>query len=236
MPYARRSTASRAIYSSIATNMNRTVLYVITALLLALTSARGSAQTPTCEEQLQEVVVFGKQKPKNLLRRGTRMPGAIVMLTPDQVGHEVGSVLTLNHATELKEITLDIVSNSIAEATLSIMIYRDSTYAEVLEKPIQAHIPKGKKQAITVTPEKPLLLAQGRYIIAVRFADCAKETREQWVLSDQWTDKQRYEMAQQCCMQFPLYSKMGYMRIDATDTFEKRNLNIGLKVKGIESK
>ena len=216
--------------------MNRTVLYVITALLLALTSARGSAQTPTCEEQLQEVVVFGKQKPKNLLRRGTRMPGAIVMLTPDQVGHEVGSVLTLNHATELKEITLDIVSNSIAEATLSIMIYRDSTYAEVLEKPIQAHIPKGKKQAITVTPEKPLLLAQGRYIIAVRFADCAKETREQWVLSDQWTDKQRYEMAQQCCMQFPLYSKMGYMRIDATDTFEKRNLNIGLKVKGIESK
>ena len=216
--------------------MNRTVLYVITALLLALTSARGSAQTPTCEEQLQEVVVFGKQKPKNLLRRGTRIPGAIVMLTPDQVGHEVGSALTLNHATELKEITLDIVSNSIAEATLSIMIYRDSTYAEVLEKPIQAHIPKGKKQAITVTPEKPLLLGQGRYIIAVRFADCAKETRVQWILSDQWTDKQRYEMVQQCCMQFPLYSKMGYMRIDATDTFEKRNLNIGLKVKGIESK
>ena len=160
------------------------------------------------------------------------MPGAIVMLTPDQVGHEVGSALTLNHATELNEITLDIVSNSIAEATLSIMIYRDSTYAEVLEKPIQAHIPKGKKQAITVTPEKPLLLGQGRYIIAVRFADCAKETREQWVQSDQWTDKQRYEMARQCCMQFPLYSKFGYIRNDTNDTFEKRNLNIGLKVKG----
>ena len=216
--------------------MNRMVLYVITALLLALTATRSSAQTSTCEEQLQEVMVLGKQKPKNLLRRGTRIPGAIVMLTPDQVGHEVGSALTLNHATELNEITLDIVSNSIAEATLSIMIYRDSTYAEVLEKPIQAHIPKGKKQAITVTPEKPLLLGQGRYIIAVRFADCAKETRVQWIQSDQWTDKQRYEMVQQCCMQFPLYSKMGYMRIDATDTFEKRNLNIGLKVKGIESK
>lgn len=216
--------------------MNRMVLYVITALLLALTATRSSAQTPTCEEQLQEVMVLGKQKQKTLLRRGTRIPEAIVMLTPDQVGHEVGSALTLNHATELKEIALDIVSNSIAEATLSIMIYRDSTYAEVLEKPIQAHIPKGKKQAITVTPEKPLLLGQGRYIIAVRFADCAKETRVQWILSNQWTDKQRYEMVQQCCMQFPLYSKMGYMRIDATDTFEKRNLNIGLKVKGIESK
>ena len=216
--------------------MNRTFQYVATALLLVLTAARSSAQTSTCEEQLQEVVVFGKQRQKTLLRRGTRMPGAIVMLTPDQVGHEVGSALTLNHATELKEITLGIVSNSIAEATLSIMIYRDSTYAEVLEKPIQAHIPKGKKQAITVTPEKPLLLGQGRYIIAVRFADCAKETREQWVLSDQWPDKQRYEMARQCCMQFPLYSKVGYMRADATDTFEKRNLNIGLKVKGIESK
>lgn len=212
--------------------MNRTVLYVITALLLVLTAARGSAQTPTCEEQLQEVVVLGKQRQKTLLRRGTRMPGAIVMLTPDQVGHEVGSALTLNHATELKEITLGIVSNSIAEATLSIMIYRDSTCTEVLDSPLIAHIPQGKKQTITVTPEKPLLLAQGRYIIAVRFADCAKETREQWVQSDQWTDKQRYEMAQQCCMQFPLYSKVGYMRADATDTFEKRNLNIGLKVKG----
>ncbi len=104
--------------------------------------------------------------------------------------------------------------------------------AEVLDSPLIAHIPKGKKQAITVTPEKPLLLGPGRYIIAVRFADCAKETRVQWVLSDQWTDKQRYEMARQCCMQFPLYSKEGYIRADATDTFEKRNLNIGLKVKG----
>ena len=158
------------------------------------------------------------------------------MLTPDQVGHEVGSALTLNHATELKEITLGIVSNSIAEATLSIMIYRDSTCTEVLESPLIAHIPKGKKQTITVTPEKPLLLEQGRYIIAVSFADCAKETRAQWTLSHQWTDKQRYGMAQQCCMQFPLYSKVGYMRADATDTFEKRNLSIGLKVKGVESK
>ena len=212
--------------------MNRTVLYVITALLLALTATRGSAQTPTCEEQLQEVVVLGKQRQKTLLRRGTRMPGAIVMLTPDQVGHEVGSALTLKHATELKGMTLDIVSNSIAEATLSIMIYRDSTCTEVLDNPLIAHIPQGKKQTITVTPEKPLLLEQGRYIIAVSFADCAKETRAQWTLSSQWTDKQRYEMARQCCMQFPLYSKEGYIRADATDTFEKRNLNIGLKVKG----
>ena len=212
--------------------MNRTFQYVATALLLVLTAARSSAQTSTCEEQLQEVVVLGKQKPKTLLRRGTRMPGAIVMLTPDQVGHEVGSALTLNHATELKEITLGIVSNSIAEATLSIMIYRDGTCIEVLDSPLIAHIPQGKKQAIIVTPEKPLLLEPGRYIIAVSFSDCAKATREQWTLSSQWTDKQRYEMARQCCMQFPLYSKVGYIRTDATDTFELRNLNIGLKVKG----
>ena len=215
--------------------MNRTVLYVITALLLALTATRSSAQTPTCEEQLQEVVVLGKQRQKTLLRRGTRIPGAIVMLTPDQVGHEVGSALTLKHATELKEITFGILSNNIEGAMLGIVIYRDSTCTEVLESPLIAHIPQGKKQTITITPEKPLLLEQGRYIIAVRFADCAKETRAQWTLSHQWTDKQRYEMAQQCCMQFLLYSKVGYMRADATDTFEKRNLNIGLKVEGVES-
>ena len=57
------------------------------------------------------------------------------------------------------------------------MIYHDSTCTEVLESPLIAHIPQGKKQTITVTPKKPLLLEQGRYIIAVRFADCAKETR-----------------------------------------------------------
>ena len=132
-------------------------------------------------------------------------------------------------------LALILLNGVFAMSEIALISARKSSLkseVEVLDSPLIAHIPKGKKQAITVTPEKPLLLGPGRYIIAVRFADCAKETRAQWTLSSQWTDKQRYEMAQQCCMQFPLYSKVGYIRANETDTFEKRNLNIGLKVKG----
>lgn len=213
--------------------MNRTILYVILALLLALPSTRSSAQTPTCEEQLQEVVVLGKQKQKTLLRRGTRMPGAVALLTPDKVGHEVGSAIAVKRPTEVKEITLDIVSNSIEGSVLSIMIYRDSTFAKVLASPLLADIPQGKKQTITIVPDRQVLLEQGRYIIAVTFADCAKEAQAQWAACSQWDDKQRYEMTKQDCMQFPLYSKKSYIRSGADDTFEQRNLNIGMKVKGV---
>lgn len=213
--------------------MNRTILYVILALLLALPSTRSSAQTPTCEEQLQEVVVLGKQKQKTLLRRGARMPGAVALLTPDKVGHEVGSAIALKRPTEVKEITLDIVSNSIEGSVLSIMIYRDSTFAKVLASPLLADVPQGKKQTITIVPDRQVLLEQGRYIIAVTFADCAKEAQAQWAACSQWDDKQRYEMTKLDCMQFPLYSKESYIRSGADDTFEKRNLNIGMRVKGV---
>lgn len=211
--------------------MNKTILSTITLLLLA-TTARSSAQTPDRETQLQEVVILGKQRPKRLLGRGARMPGAVAQFTPDQVGHEIGSALTVNDTAELREITFDIVSNSIKGAMLSIAIYRDSSYTQVLDTPIMVAIPQEKKQTISVVPDEPIRLGQGRYIIAVAFADCDKEVREQWSKSSHWDDKQRYAMIQQSCLQFPLHTKESYIRNGADDTFEKRNLNIGLKVKG----
>ena len=138
----------------------------------------------------------------------------------------------MNDATELQEITFDIVSNSIKGAMLSIAIYRDSTFTQVLDTPIMVAIPQEKKQTISVVPDAPIRLGQGRYIIAVAFANCDKEVCEQWSESSHWDDKQRYAMTRQSCLQFPLHTKESYIRNGADDTFEKRNLNIGLKVMG----
>lgn len=214
--------------------MNKSFITILTLLLLA-TTARSSAQTSPREEQLQEVVVLGKQKLKKLIGRGTRVPGAIVQLTPNQVGHEIGSAVTITRPTEVREITFDILSCSIKDAVLSIDIYRDSSYTKVLESPILIPIPQEKKQTIIATPHSPTLLAPGRYIITVTFAHCCKETQELWAHCDHWDAKQRYTITLQSSIQFPLYTKESYIRNGTDDTFEKRNLNIGLKVKGIRS-
>ena len=211
---------------------HKSFITILTLLLLA-TTARSSAQTSPREEQLQEVVVLGKQKLKRLIGRGTRVPGAIVQLTPNQVGHEIGTAVTISRPTEVREITFDILSCNTKDAVLSIDIYHDSSYTKVLDRPILIPISQEKEQTITATPHSPTLLAPGRYIISVTFAYCCKETQELWSNCDHWDAKQRYAMTLQSSIQFPLYTKESYIRNGTDDTFEKRNLNIGLKVKGV---
>ena len=210
--------------------MNRVTLYTIATLLLAITTARSSAQETTNARQLQEVVVLGG-KQKTLSSRGTRILGAVSMLTPDTVGYEVGSALSVKHPFEVEEIEFDIISNSIRDVTLQVAIYRDSTFTEVLGHPIVVDIPEGNRQRIVATPAERTLLQSGDYIVAITFAHCDEETQQQWTNSDQWDGQTRYQMMKQS-IQFPLYLKAGYIRSTSTDTFEKCPANIGLKVKG----
>ena len=210
--------------------MNRVTLYTIATLLLATTTARSSAQEATNARQLQEVVVLGG-KQKTLSSRGTRILGAVSMLTPDKVGYEVGTTFSTRHRFEVEEIEFDIVSSSIKDATLSIQIYRDSTFTEVLSHPILVNIPKGNRQTIVAKPTERTLLESGDYIVAITFAHCDEETQQQWANSDQWDGQTRYQMMKQN-IQFPLYLKAGYIRSTSTDTFEKYPANIGPKVKG----
>ena len=210
--------------------MNRVTLYTIATLLLAITTARSSAQEATNARQLQEVVVLGG-KQKTLSSRGTRILGAVSMLTPDKVGYEVGSALSVKHPFEVEEIEFDIISNSIRDVTLQVAIYRDSTFTEVLGHPIVVDIPEGNRQTIVAKPTERILLQSGDYIVAITFVHCDEETQQQWANSDQWDGQTRYQMMKQS-IQFPLYLKAGYIRSTSTDTFEKCPANIGLKVKG----
>ena len=210
--------------------MNRTTLTIIMLLFLAITTTRSSAQEATDTKPLEEVVVLGG-KQKTLSSRGTRILGAVSMLTPDKVGYEVGSVLSVKHPFEVEEIEFFIISNSIRNVKLQVAIYRDGTITEVLGHPIVVDIPEGNRQRIVATPAERTLLQPGDYIVAITFVHCDEETQQQWANSDQWDGQTRYQMMKQS-IQFPLYLKAGYIRSTSTDTFEKCPANIGLKVKG----
>ena len=153
------------------------------------------------------------------------------MLTPDKVGYEVGSALSVKHPFEVEEIEFFIISNSIRNVKLQVAIYSDSTFTKALNHPILVNIPKGNRQTIVAKPTERILLQSGDYIVAITFVHCDEETQQQWINSDQWDGQTRYQMMKQS-IQFPLYLKAGYIRSTSTDTFEKCPANIGLKVKG----
>lgn len=215
--------------------MNRAILYVIIALLLGTTESRSSAQTPHHEEQLQEVVVLaGKQKKKKILRQGVRIPGAVISLTPDKVRCEIGSEIVVRHPFVAEEITFDVLANNIEDVVLGIDIYRtDSTFARLLSQPLLINLTQGKKQRITVAPDKQVILEPGRYIVSMGFVDCSEAIKKQWNDSTIWDNATRLEMMKQNIL-FPFYLKDGYVKTHANDTPEKSKMNVGLRVKGVE--
>ena len=214
--------------------MNRTTLTIIMLLFLAITTTRSSAQETADTKPLQEVVVTGsKQKNKTLSNRGTRILGAIHMLTPDKVGYEEGSAISIKHPFEVEEIEFFIISNSIRDVTLQVAIYRDSTFTEVLSQPIFVNIPEGNRQKVVAKPTERILLQPGDYIVSIGLADCNGETQQQWANSDQWDGQTHFQMMTKQSLQFPLYFKAGQIRSNPDDAFEKCPTNIGIKVRGI---
>lgn len=192
-----------------------------------------SVQAPKDEEQPQRVVTQGKQKEKKLFSRGTRVPGTSMQYTPNQIGQEIGTALTIARPTEIREFSFDVLSCNIKDAVMGINIYRADTDTKFIG-PILANVEQGKKQAIGLRPVEFFVLEPGEYIVSIGLVDCDEETKALWANSHQWDEERRREMAKQSSLQLPFYVKESYIRRDASDTFEKRNINIGLQVKGIE--
>lgn len=185
------------------------------------------------EEQPQRVVTQGKQKEKKLFGRGTRVPGTSMQYTPNQIGQEIGTALTIARPTEIREFSFDVLSCNIKDAVMGINIYRADTDTKFIG-PILANVEQGKKQAIGLRPVEFFVLEPGEYIVSIGLVDCDEETKALWANSHQWDEEQRREMAKQSTLQLPFYVKESYIRADENDTFEKRNINVGLQVKGIE--
>lgn len=188
------------------------------------------------EEQPQEIAVQvrqGKQKEKKLFGRGTRVPGTGMQYTPAQIGQEIGTALTIARPTEIREFSFDVLSCNIKDAVMGINIYRADTDTKFIG-PILANVEQGKKQTIGLRPVESFVLEPGEYIISISLVDCDEETKSLWANSHQWDEERRREMAKQSSLQLPFYVKESYIRRDASDTFEKRNINVGLQVKGVE--
>lgn len=192
-----------------------------------------SVQAPKDEEQPQRVVTQGKQKEKKLFGRGTRVPGTSMQYTPNQIGQEIGTALTIARPTEIREFSFDVLSCNIKDAVMGINIYRADTDTKFIG-PILANVEQGKKQAIGLRPVEFFVLEPGEYIVSIGLVDCDEETKALWANSHQWDEERRREMAKQSSLQLPFYVKESYIRADENDTFEKRNINVGLQVKGIE--
>ena len=188
------------------------------------------------EEQPKEIAVQvrqGKQKEKKLFGRGTRVPGTSLQYTPAQIGQEIGTALTIARPTEIREFSFDVLSCNIKDAVMGINIYRADTDTKFIG-PILANVEQGKKQTIGLRPVEFFVLEPGEYIVSIGLVDCDEETKALWANSHQWNEEQRREMAKQSTLQLPFYVKESYIRADENDTFEKRNFNVGLQVKGIE--
>lgn len=188
------------------------------------------------EEQPKEIAVQvrqGKQKEKKLFGRGTRVPGTSLQYTPNQIGQEIGTALTIARPTEIREFSFDVLSCNIKDAVMGINIYRADTDTKFIG-PILANVEQGKKQAIGLRPVESFVLEPGEYIVSIGLVDCDEETKALWANSHLWDEEQRREMAKQSTLQLPFYVKESYIRADENDTFEKRNFNVGLQVKGIE--
>ena len=201
-----------------------------------MTFSERSVQTPKREEQPKEVaeqVGQGKHKEKKLFSRGTRVPGTGMQYTPNQMGQEIGTALTIARPTEIREFSFDVLSCNIKDAVMGINIYRADTDTKFIG-PILANVEQGKKQTIGLRPVEFFVLEPGEYIVSIGLVDCDEETKALWANSHQWDEERRREMAKQSSLQLPFYVKESYIRRDASDTFEKRNINVGLQVKGVE--
>lgn len=200
-----------------------------------MTFSERSVQAPKREEQPQRAVAQGKQKEKKLFNRGTRVPGTGMQFTPNQIGQEVGTAMTISRPTEIRELSFDVLSCNIKGAMMGINIYRADSDTTLFIGPFLVDVEQGKKQTIGLRPVEFFALEPGEYIVSIALVDCDEETKALWANSHQWDEKQRREMAKQSFLQLPFYVKEGYIRADENDTFEKRNINVGLQVKGIEN-
>ena len=174
-------------------------------------------------KQLQELTVYdGKRKKAKLSDGGMKIAGGVIQLSTEKLGYEVGSIMKVKRIFEVEEILFSTVSNSIENAKLSINIYSidesESNFSNVLHHPVYVEIPvSDKKHEHVITAKENIVLAPGRYYVALKFVDGKKPAGEDGK------------------MQFPLYLiSSSYIRNSPVDIPEKVPVNLGLEITGYE--
>ena len=171
-----------------------------------------------CFEELDAAVLTESQsKQKNLCRKGMKIPGAVIMMTPENSGEEIGSLVKTRHPFLVKSISFTVEENRMEGCKACLRIYRTddgSSPVNIVNMPIYQDIPKtSDRKVFSIVPEEDLVLAPGEYYIGFSLTGSGNESMDR--------------------IFFPLYVKSSYTRESPDAPLSEWGANIGIEVRGI---
>ena len=190
------------------------------------------------EELDAAVVTDAKRKDKNLDGKGMRFPGVAMMMIPESVGKEIGSIVEVKNPFLVKSICFTVNENRMEGCKASIRIYRitdEGNLDNIVTMPISQDIPKAKKKTtFSIVPQENLELEPGEYYISFALTEISETIADKWADAKTWDAKERYVNQLEDCMFFPVYVKSSYSRENSDSPLTKWKYNIGIAVKGIK--
>ena len=188
------------------------------------------------EELDAAVVTDAKRRDKNLDGKGMRFPGGSMMMIPESVGKEIGSIVEVKNPFLVKCICFTVDENRMEGCKASIRIYRitdDGNLNNIVTMPIYQDIPKAKKKTtFSIVPQENLELEPGEYYISFALTEISETIADKWANAKTWDAKERYANQLEDCMFFPVYVKSSYSRENSDSPLTKWKYNIGMTVIG----
>ena len=188
------------------------------------------------EELDAAVVTDAKRRDKNLDGKGMRFPGGAMMMIPESVGKEIGSIVEVKNPFLVKSICFTVDENRMEGCKASIRIYRiteDGDLANIVTMPISQDIPKAeKKTTFSIVPQESIELEPGEYYISFALTEISETIADKWANAKTWDAKERYANQLEDCMFFPVYVKSSYSRENSDSPLTKWKYNIGMTVIG----
>ena len=221
---------------------------VFVTITLCMLSFLASAQEPqiiggylldgkdSFEELDAAVLTDAKRKDKNLDGKGMRFPGGAMMMIPESVGKEIGSIVEVKNPFLVKSICFTVDENRMEGCKASIRIYRitdEGNLDNIVTMPISQDIPKAeKKTTFSIVPQENLELEPGEYYISFALTEISETIADKWANAKAWDAKERYANQLEDSMFFPVYVKSSYSRENSDSPLTKWKYNIGMTVIG----
>ena len=188
------------------------------------------------EELDAAVVTDAKRKDKNLDGKGMRFPGGTMMMIPESVGKEIGSIVEVKNPFLVKSICFTVDENRMEGCKASIRIYRitdEGNLDNIVTMPISQDIPKAeKKTTFSIVPQESIDLEPGEYYISFALTEISETIADKWANAKTWNAKERYANQLEDSIFFPVYVKSSYSRENSDSPLTKWKYNIGMTVIG----
>ena len=189
------------------------------------------------EELDAAVLTESKSKTRNLDGKGMRFPGVVMMMNPESVGKEIGSIVEVKHPFLVKSISFTVDENRMEGCKANIRIYRitdEGNLDNIVTMPISQDIPKAeKKTTFSIVPQEYIELEPGEYYISFALTVISESIEEKWSYSKTWDEKERYVNQLEDSIYFPLYVKGSFSRENSYSPLTRWKYNIGMTVNGL---